>query len=313
MDFEIYYIKVRNLKMYKTILSITLLLFVLSIGLAGNPGAPASRQQTGKIQRNPRLVVKPQLIRIERPVLTIDNKPDVDLRPEIAALGIPVRPNQGARGTCSVFAMTFLLDFMYAKHYGFTNADFSEEYLNYVSNLAIGQQVDGGFFDQLDKGYQKYGIVNESLAPYKSSFDPNMKLRDTVLKTGSAIAPRLKQHFIKAWDVNTGLQASQLLAILFQLKQGRPVAAGLRWPKEGKFATEKILGLTLMKTPPPGDVFDGHSIDFVGYKASKSFPGEGYLIFRNSWGTGFGDNGYGYMSFDYAMKYVNDLIEYTKP
>jgi hypothetical protein len=301
----------------KTVLILTFsamfVLILLTAGLAGNSGAQDARPQTGNLKRNARLVVKPQLIRIERPVLTVDNKPDVDLRPEISALGIPVRPNQGARGTCSVFAMTFLLDFMYARHYGFKNADFSEEYLNYVSNLAIGQQADGGFFDQLDKGYQKYGIVNESLVPYKSLFDPNLKVSDAVLKSGSAVAPRLKQHFIKAWDVNTGLQASQLLAILFQLKQGRPVAAGLRWPKEGKFATEKILGVTLMKTPPPGDVFDGHSIDFVGYKASKAFPGEGYLIFRNSWGTGFGDNGYGYMSFDYATKYVNDLIEYTKP
>jgi hypothetical protein len=299
--------------MYKSILSIALSLCLLCVSLAASLAAPFAAPQTARAQRNPRLVVKPQMIRIERPVITIDNKPDIDLRPEIAALGIAVRPNQGNRGTCSVFAMTFLLDFMYAKHYGIKNADFSEEYLNYVSNLAIGQKVDGGFFDQLDLGYQKYGIVNESVVPYKSAFDPNMKLLDTIVKTGSTIAPRLKQHFIKTWNVNTGLQASQLLAILFQLKQGRPVAAGLRWPKEGKFATEKILGVTLMKTPPPADVFDGHSIDFVGYKVSKSFPGEGYLIFRNSWGTGFGDNGYGYMSFDYANKYVNDLIEYSKP
>lgn len=269
--------------MYKSILSIALSLSVLSVSLAGSLAAP----QAARAQRKPRLVANPQMIPIERPVLTIDNKPDSDLRPEIAALGIAVRPNQGNRGTCSVFAMTFLLDFMYAKHYGIKNADFSEEYLNYVSNLAIGQKVDGGFFDQLDQGYQKYGIVNELVVPYKSAFDPNMLLREAVLKSGAAIAPHLKQHFIKAWDVNTGLQARQLLAILFQLKQGRPVAAGLRWPKEGKFATEKILGVTLMKTPPPADVFDGHSIDFVGYKVSKSFPGEGYLIFRNSWATGY--------------------------
>lgn len=60
-------------------------------------------------------------------------------------------------------------------------------------------------------------------------------------------------------------------------------------------------------------MFDGHSIDFVGYRASKKFPGEGYLIFRNSWGTSFGEQGYGYMSFEYAMKYTNDLFQYTKP
>ena len=270
-------------------------------------------QRMGAQQRNPRFVVKPEMVRIERPVIGFDNKPDVDLRPEIAALGLSIRPNQGDRGTCSVFATTFLLEFMYAKNYGFKAPDFSEEYLNYASNLAIGQKVDGGFFDQLDQGYQKYGMVNESVVPYKSFFDPNMKLLDAALKSGSSIAPRLKPHFIKPWNVNTGLQASQLLSILVQLKGGRPVAAGLRWPKQGKFATEKILGVTLMKTPPASDVVDGHSIDFVGFKSSKAFPGEGYLIFRNSWGPGFGDNGYGYMSFDYAMKYVNDLLQYTKP
>jgi hypothetical protein len=303
----------KNRKLYSATVSTALVLILLSISLTGNSAASAAAPQAGRVQRKARVVARPQMVRVERPVFTIDNKPDVDLRPEIAALGIGIRPNQGGRGTCSVFAMTFLLEFMYAKHYGVKSADYSEEYLNYVSNLAIGQQNDGGFFDQLDAGYQKYGLVNESVVPYKSAFDPNMKLLDAVLKNGSTIAPRLKPHFIKVWDVNTGLQASQLLAILFQLKQGRPVAAGLRWPKEGKFATEKILGVSLMKTPPPADVFDGHSIDFVGYKASKAFPGEGYLIFRNSWGTGFGDNGYGYMSFDYASKYVNDLIEYTKP
>ena len=297
-------------KLYFVLSSITLIFISLTAGLA-SPFQVQNAHKLSSPQLTPRQVVKPEMIHIERPILTVDNQPDVDLRPEISSLGIAIRPNQGGRGTCSVFAMTFLLDFMYAKNYGMKNADLSEEYLNYVSNLAIGQQVDGGFFDQLDKGYQKYGMVNESLVPYKSSFDPNMNLRQAILTTGSALAPRLKPHFIKAWDVNTGLQASQLLAILFQLKQGRPVAAGLRWPK--KFATEKIYGVTLMKTPPPSEVFDGHSIDFVGYKAAKAFPGEGYLIFRNSWGTGFGDNGYGYMSFDYAMKYVNDAVEYTKP
>ena len=44
-----------------------------------------------------------------------------------------------------------------------------------------------------------------------------------------------------------------------------------------------------------------------------AFPGGGYLVFRNSWGTGFMDGGYGYMSFDYANKYTNDLLEYVKP
>ena len=65
--------------------------------------------------------------------------------------------------------------------------------------------------------------------------------------------------------------------------------------------------------PAPADVFDGHSIAFVGYKVSDNFPGGGYLVFRNSWGNGFMEDGYGYMSFDYANKYTNDAVEYVLP
>ena len=68
-----------------------------------------------------------------------------------------------------------------------------------------------------------------------------------------------------------------------------------------------------MKTPPANEVFDGHSIDLVGYKVSNAFPSGGYFISRNSYGTGFGAEGYGFMSFDYAKKYVNDAVYYLKP
>jgi len=68
-------------------------------------------------------------------------------------MGIAIR-NQGNRGTCSVFAITFLLEYMYARNENYRSPDFSEEYLNYASNLAIGQYSDGGFFDALDLGYR---------------------------------------------------------------------------------------------------------------------------------------------------------------
>ena len=31
-------------------------------------------------------------------------------------------------------------------------------------------------------------------------------------------------------------------------------------------------------------MFDGHSIDLVGFHEGKEFPGGGYFIFRNSFG-----------------------------
>ena len=280
--------------------------------------ATSAQVTTSQVRRQPdvrvrRITAKPVIQTLAKLLITAANQPDVDLRPEINSLGIAIRPGQNGRGTCSVFAMTFLLEFMYGKNYGMKNADLSEEYLNYASNLAIGEQNDGGFFDQIDLGYQKYGIVAEALAPYKSSFQPNLAYRPNVMAKGESLQPRFKAHYIKKWDVTTGLQPSQLLAILFQLKQGRPVAGGLRWPKADPIPTQTIAGITMMKAVPPSEVFDGHSIDFVGFKASDKFPGGGYLIFRNHWGTGFMDEGYGYMSFAYASKYTNDLVEYVMP
>src|SRR5215213_6739771 len=275
--------------------------------------APAP-QRVQQIRLRPqRLPARPVLVKIVRPKFELNNKPEVDLREEAKALGVYATRAQGDRNTCSVFAMSFLLDFMYAKHFNLKNADYSEEFLNLASNLAIGQKSDGGFFDAIDMGYQKYGDVGEAVAPYKVSFDPNLTYPAGTMSTAASLAPRLKPHFIKEWDVNTGLLPSQLLGIIFQLKQGRPVAAGLRWPKEGKFKTDTVLGVTMMTAPAPADVFDGHSIAFVGYKVSDNFPGGGYLVFRNSWGSGFMEEGYGYMSFDYANKYTNDAVEYVLP
>lgn len=237
------------------------------------------------------------------------NKPDVDLRPNIKQFGIGIE-NQGDRGTCSVFALTFLIEYMYAKNQFQMDSSLSEEYLNYASNLAIGQYSDGGFFDALDLGYQKYGMVNKSQAPYHNSYNPPFVASQSLLQKGEAISPRFKAHFIKPWDVTTGLLASQLQEIQTQLKAGRPVAVGVRWPND--FQTETIGGIQLMKTPPANGVFDGHSIDLVGYKASSTFPGGGYFIFRNSGGKGFGADGYGFMPFEYAKKYVNDAVFYMK-
>jgi hypothetical protein len=52
--------------------------------------------------------------------------------------------------------------------------------------------------------------------------------------------------------------------------------------------------------PKPSDSYDGaHAICIVGYDDILK-----HLIFKNSWGTGWGDEGYGYLSYDFVQKYM---------
>lgn len=54
--------------------------------------------------------------------------------------------------------------------------------------------------------------------------------------------------------------------------------------------------------PQSGEAYvGGHAICVVGYDDAKS-----WFKFKNSWGTGWGDGGYGYLSYDYVNTYILD-------
>jgi hypothetical protein len=271
---------------------------------------PLAFSQTPSGKRYHSVSMTPVHIHIEPVAFDSRNQPEVDLRPTIHKMEIPIR-NQGNRGTCSIFATTFLIDYMYAKDRDVKHELFSEEYLNDVKNLATGDDWDGGMFTDIYTGFEKYGIVKLDLDRYRETFNPAEKVSKDLLSDGEKFTPRFKAKWIKVWNNTTGLEPSELSAVLDELRKGVPVATGLRWPNN--FETETIKGIPVMKTPGPNGVTDGHSIAFVGFKKDAAFPGGGYLIFRNSWGKSFQEDGYGYMPFKFAMKYANDIVKYVPP
>jgi C1A family cysteine protease len=56
--------------------------------------------------------------------------------------------------------------------------------------------------------------------------------------------------------------------------------------------------------PKPGEsVLGGHAILAVGYDDAKKIgTSKGALLIRNSWGTGWGMGGYGWLPYDYVLK-----------
>lgn len=87
------------------------------------------------------------------------------------------------------------------------------------------------------------------------------------------------------------MPALQLLAqkvpveIAIEVRQSFESAPGGRVPMPG--------------TPQADPVLGGHAIVLAGYQDDPSAPGGGWAVFRNSWGTGWGDGGYGYLPYEY--------------
>lgn len=264
-------------------------------------------------QRKPRRTA-PRIEITFRPLAAIS--PMIDLRPEIARLGLAIR-DQGDRGTCSVFATTFLIEYQAARTQDEKNLDLSEEYLNWGKNRANKTHFDGGMFTDIIRGYQGFGMVPGKDMPNLPSFDtahPDAP-RPAVVATGKKFE-RFPISFIKQWNDQNGMSAQELEATKTALKAGTPVATGIWWLQN--FETVATGNVPLLKEYPRGDnrnsdpsknpMFDGHSIDLVGFHEGNEFPGGGYFIFRNSFGPKFGEDGYGFVSFQYIRDYANDAI-----
>jgi hypothetical protein len=235
--------------------------------------------------------------------------PDVDLRPIISQIGLKVR-NQKTEDWCAAYALNFLLEYMYITRFA---SNFSEDYLEYVTFQIEKPKMKGGEnFWALNIGYQKWGIVPEAFVSDQE--DLTATIQNVILQMGKD-GIRMKQVFIKNWDNTTGATQDQLNQAINYLDQNTPVAIGLLWPKN--FKTQQIGGVDVMEVPSAANkwdvVFDGHAVALVGYKSDASFPGNGYFIYRNSWGEKWGDQGYGYVPFEYVLQYANDLCVYQMP
>lgn len=243
-----------------------------------------------------------------RKLIVLNPDQFTDLRPKIDLQQLPVRDQGGTRGTCSVHALAFCQEFMTSTKLNQKGLNYSVEYLNWAGNMAAGKPYfDGGFFADLDKGYQTYGEVTEQACPYQVSFNPNWAPPPTTVTIGKQ-APRHIATFIKAWDNSKGASPAQLEEAISNLKAQRPVAVGVLWPLT--FGTQEIDGVDVMKVPARPAAFDGHSVVLVGFRRDVKFPGGGYFIFRNSWSKTWGDAGYGYMPFQYVLSLANDLLAY---
>ena len=142
----------------------------------------------------------------------------VDLRPVLDAWGLSAR-SQGSRGTCSAFTVTQAIEYALWRNEQRT-ARLSVEFLNWASNEAIGEKSDGGFFSDLWKGFEQYGICAEDQMPYAAAYDPDYRPSRAALDNArQLLAGGLRLHWIKPWDPNVGLNDEQFDAVKETLRR----------------------------------------------------------------------------------------------
>lgn len=225
---------------------------------------------------------------------------DVDLRPEFEKLHLSPR-SQGARPTCSVFAVTQALEFAIAKPQTAT-ARLSPEFLIWAANQVRPEKRDGGFFFELWDGFAKHGIATESAMPYQNTFLPDAAPdKNAAPEAAKTLALGLQPHWIKKWNVHTGLTDAEFQTLLTTLTSGSPVCGGFRWPKTNAWQNG------IVRICRPDEVFDGHSLLLTGFLTAPTHPGGGLLLIRDS-GTAQDRQ----MPFAYAKQFMNDAVWFGK-
>lgn len=242
----------------------------------------------------------------------------VDLRPKINQMGMTVR-DQAPRGTCTIFATTFLIEYLTGRDKGLKNVDFSEEYLAAAARRASTDKSDNYFFSEAAAGYEEYGIVDEKDAPYQKVNPINTGyLQDNSPATLALLEKGKKNRMLESEILlgpntaqsKSGLSDEQFKRILTELDKQNPVAVGYAG----------VSSLTFVQAGLPfsiiadgfGEAQYAHTVPLVGYILNATVPGGGYVIIRDSGGPNVNDKGYWYMGFNYLKKFVYDVLIFSK-
>ncbi len=116
-------------------------------------------------------------------ILRADERVDlpgkVTLVPEFVELGWP--RSQDRRDTCSLFAISAVAEFEYARSTSQPPMRFSVEFLTWAANESTGRKQDQAMFYEAVHGLNALGISTEELMPYADMPDAQRKPSPTAL------------------------------------------------------------------------------------------------------------------------------------
>jgi len=211
--------------------------------------------------------------------------------------------DQGMLGSCTAHAGVGLIEYYERRSFG-RHVDASRLFLYKVTRNLMKLKGDSGAYLRTTMGAMVlFGVPPESYWPYndkEESFD----------REPSAFCYAFAQNYqaIKYFrhDPAGSKPADVLHSLKAYLAKGMPFIFGFSVYNSIEQAEET----GFIPFPSPRERMEGgHAVMAVGYddklEITNNFSHEktrGALLIRNSWGTGWGDHGYGWLPYEYVLR-----------
>jgi C1A family cysteine protease len=221
----------------------------------------------------------------------------VDLRPWCAPI-----ENQGALGSCTANAGVSIFEYFERRAFG-KHIDASRLFLYKTTRNMLHWTGDTGAFLRTTMGAMVlFGIPPEEYWPYITA---------DYEKEPPAFCYAFAQNYQAMSYYRLDPSGTSKTALLTNIKTN--LAGGLPsmfgFTIYGSYTQANTTGM--IPYPTKGEkIIGGHAVVAVGYddsvKIKNTFAGatetKGALLIRNSWGTGWGSSGYGWLPYEYVLK-----------